>query len=124
MTVRDSISAARKAGPLPQADGTQAFEFNFSPEDPVFTGHFPGRPILPGVFQLEVARMAAEWILNCRLSLQEVARGKFQRPVLPGETLKLSLKWAEADGVVSVRGSFICGGQPAGEAFLKLCRNE
>jgi 3-hydroxymyristoyl/3-hydroxydecanoyl-(acyl carrier protein) dehydratase len=109
---------------LPQADGTQAFEFNFRADDPTFAGHFPGRPILPGVFQLEIARMAAEWLLNCQLSLQEVVRGKFQRPVLPAETLKLSLKLAEADGVISVRGSFICGGQPAGEAFLKLCRNE
>ena len=124
MTMRDSISAARTAGPLPQADGTQTFEFNFRADDPTFAGHFPGRPILPGVFQLEIARMAAEWLLNCRLSLQEVVRGKFQRPVLPAETLKLSLKLAEADGVISVRGSFICGGQPAGEAFLKLCRNE
>jgi 3-hydroxymyristoyl/3-hydroxydecanoyl-(acyl carrier protein) dehydratase len=124
MTMRDSISAARKAGPLPQADGAQAFEFNFSAQDPVFAGHFPDHPILPGVFQLEMARMAAEWVLNGGLSLQEVIRGKFQRPVLPGETLKLTLKLSEADGVVSVRGHFMCGGQPAGEAFLKLCRKE
>lgn len=124
MTMRDSIAAARKAGPLPQADGTQAFEFNFNADDPVFAGHFPNRPLLPGVFQLEIVRLAAEWVLNCGLSLQEVVRGKFQRPVLPGETLKLNLKSSEADGVVSVRGNFMCGGQPAGEAFLKLCRNE
>lgn len=122
--MRDSISAARKTGPLPLADGVQAFEFNFSADDPVFAGHFPDRPILPGVFQLEIVRMAAEWVLNCGLSLQEVVRGKFQRPVLPGETLKLSLKLSEMGGAVSVRGHFVCGGQAAGEAFLKLCRNE
>jgi 3-hydroxymyristoyl/3-hydroxydecanoyl-(acyl carrier protein) dehydratase len=124
MTMRDSIAAARKAGPLPQADGTQSFEFNFNADDPVFVGHFPNRPLLPGVFQLEIVRLAAEWALNCGLSLQEVVRGKFQRPVLPGETLKLNLKSSEAHGVVSVRGNFMCGGQPVGEAFLKLCRNE
>jgi 3-hydroxymyristoyl/3-hydroxydecanoyl-(acyl carrier protein) dehydratase len=90
----------------------------------VFAGHFPDHPILPGVFQLEMARMAAEWVLNGGLSLQEVVRGKFQRPVLPGETLKLTLKLSETDGVVSVRGQFMCGGQPAGEAFLKLCQKE
>jgi 3-hydroxyacyl-[acyl-carrier-protein] dehydratase len=124
MTMRDSIAAARKSGPLPLADGTLAFEFNFNANDPTFAGHFPGRPILPGVFQLEIVRMATEWVLNSRLSLQEVVRGKFQRPVLPGETLKLSLKLSEAEGAVSVRGNFVCGGQPTGEAFLKLCRNE
>jgi 3-hydroxymyristoyl/3-hydroxydecanoyl-(acyl carrier protein) dehydratase len=124
MTMRDSITVARKVGPLPQPDGTQAFEFNFSAEDPTFAGHFPDRPLLPGVFQLEIIRMAAEWSLNCGLSVQEVVRGKFQRPVLPGETLRMSLRYSEADGLVSARGQFMCGGQPAGEALLKLCRNE
>jgi|SRR5665213_536530 len=120
MTMRDSISAARKSGPLPQADGANLFEFNFSADDPVFAGHFPNRPILPGIFQLEIARMAAEWIQNRPLAVQEIAKAKFQRPVLPGEILKLNLKLSEAGGVFSARANFICGGQPAGEAFLKL----
>jgi 3-hydroxyacyl-[acyl-carrier-protein] dehydratase len=124
MTMRDSISAARKAGPTLQADGLHAFEFNFSADDPTFAGHFPNRPILPGVFQLEIVRMAAEWILKGELSVQEIAKAKFQRPILPGEILKLNLKLSEAENVISARGNFICGGQPAGEAFLKLCRNE
>jgi 3-hydroxyacyl-[acyl-carrier-protein] dehydratase len=120
MTMRDSISAARKSGPTAQADGAQAFEFNFNADDAVFAGHFPGRPILPGVFQLEIVRMATEWIQNRKLNVSEIAKAKFQRPVLPGEILKLNLKLSEAGGVVSARGNFTCGGQPAGEAFLKL----
>ena len=124
MTMRDSISAARKIGPQLQADGSYAFEFNFSVDDPTFAGHFPKRPILPGIFQLEIVRLAAEWILNSKLSVQEIAKAKFQRPILPGEILKLNLKLSEAENSISARGNFICGGQPAGEAFLKLCRNE
>src|SRR5882672_7346279 len=120
MTMRDSISAARKSGPLPQPDNAHAFEFNFNADDPVFAGHFPGRPILPGVFQLEIVRMAAEWIENRPLAVQEIAKAKFQRPILPGETLKLNLQLSEADGIVSARGTFSCGGRAAGEAFLKL----
>jgi 3-hydroxyacyl-[acyl-carrier-protein] dehydratase len=120
MTMHDSISAARKSGPQPQADGASAFEFNFSADDPVFAGHFPGRPILPGVFQLEIVCMAAKWIQNRPLAVQEIAKAKFQRPILPGEILKLNLKLAEAGGVISARGNFTCGGQPAGEVFLKL----
>jgi 3-hydroxyacyl-[acyl-carrier-protein] dehydratase len=121
MTMRDSISAAKKSGPLLQADGTSLFEFNFSADDLTFAGHFPGRPILPGVFQLEIVRMAAEWIQNCPLAVREIAKAKFQRPILPGETLELNLKLSELDGIVSARAKFSCGGQPAGEAFLKLC---
>ena len=120
MNLQDSIAAARVAGPLPQADGTNRFEFNFSPDDPTFVGHFPGRPILPGVFQLEIVRLAAEWIQHRPLAVREIAKAKFQRPILPGEILKLDLKLVEADAVVSARATLSCGGQPAGEAFLKL----
>ena len=120
MTLCDSISAARKSGPVLQTDDSHAFEFNFSADDPAFAGHFPNRPILPGIFQLEIIRLSAEWILHRKLSVQEIAKAKFQRPVLPGEILKLNLKLSEAENVVSARGNFICGGQPAGEALLKL----
>jgi 3-hydroxyacyl-[acyl-carrier-protein] dehydratase len=121
MTMRDSITAARKSGPSPQTDGTSRFEFNFAAEDPVFAGHFPQRPILPGVFQLEIVRMAAEWLQNRRFAVQEISKAKFQRPILPGETLALNLKLTETEGSVSARARFFCGGQAAGEALLKLC---
>ncbi|HEY4414341.1 MAG TPA: hypothetical protein VGO57_01515 [Verrucomicrobiae bacterium] len=124
MTLRTSISSARKAGPLTLPDGAHALEFEFSAADPVFAGHFPGRPILPGVFQLEIVRLAAEWVEHASFSVQEIIRAKFQRPILPGEILKLNLKLSAADGAISVRGTFICGGQPAGEAFLRLWRND
>jgi 3-hydroxyacyl-[acyl-carrier-protein] dehydratase len=124
MTLQNSIIAAQKSGPVPQADGAQAFEFCFRADDPVFAGHFPERPILPGIFQLEIVRLAAEVVLHNKLSVTEIAKAKFQRPVLPGEILKLSLKLSEAGGAISARGQFVCGGQPAGEAFLKLCLSE
>jgi 3-hydroxyacyl-[acyl-carrier-protein] dehydratase len=120
MNLRESISAARIAGPVAQADGAHSFEFKFSPDDPVFAGHFPNRPILPGIFQLEIVRMAAEWVQNRPLAVNEIAKAKFQRPVLPGETLKLNLKLSTVEDMISARANFICGGQPAGEAFLKL----
>jgi len=120
MTMQDSIAAARKSGPTPQPDGASAFEFNFDASDPVFAGHFPHRPILPGVFQLEIVRLAAEWARDKKFAVREIAKAKFQRPIIPGETLKLSLVLTEAEGVVSAKATFVCGGQPAGEALLKL----
>ena len=120
MTMRDSISAARKAGPTLQTDGTSYFEFNFPASDPVFAGHFPHRPILPGIFQLEIVRMATEWMQNRPLAVQEISKAKFKRPIIPGEILKLNLKLAEVDDTVTATASFVCGGQPAGEALVKL----
>jgi 3-hydroxyacyl-[acyl-carrier-protein] dehydratase len=122
MTMRDSISAARQSGPEAQTDGTTLFEFRFGADDPVFAGHFPGRPLLPGVFQLEMARAAAEWTLGCHLAVSEISRAKFQRPILPGEVVRLRLKTSGGDGIIQVTAAFSAGGQPAGETRLQLCR--
>jgi 3-hydroxyacyl-[acyl-carrier-protein] dehydratase len=124
MTMQNSIVAARIGGSQQNADGATIFEFRFGADDPVFAGHFPNRPLLPGVFQLEMARMAAEWILKRPLAVREIVKAKFQRPILPDELLRLELKLSEANGTIQVRANFSVGGQPAGETILSLCRND
>ena len=116
MTIRDSIISARIPG--------AAFEFRFKASDPTFAGHFPGHPILPGVFQLEMTRSAAEWTLNCALEIREVAKAKFQRPILPEESVRLELKLSETGGVIDARGIFTVAGERAGETMVKLCRSK
>ena len=124
MTMQASITAARISGPVREADGVIDFEFRFGANDPVFAGHFPNRPIVPGVFQIEMARMAAEWALGCRLSVREVCRAKFQRPILPEDAVRLDLKLTGADGMIQARAGFSAGGEPAGETLLTLWRND
>ena len=124
MTLRDAIGAARLGDPRPMADGVTVLEFQFGAEDPTFAGHFPGRPILPGVVQLEMTRLAAEWVLHCPLSVREVRKAKFQRPIVPGETVRAELKLSGNDGVIQARALFSVLGQPAGETVLLMCRNE
>lgn len=58
-----------------------------------FRGHFPTQPLLPGVAQLD-------WVMHYGLRLLAPGRQfaaveniKFQQPVLPGHTLKLTLNW-------------------------------
>ena len=122
--MRDSITAARIGGPNATPDGTATIEFRFAANDPTFIGHFPGRPLLPGVFQLEMARLAAEWVLNAPLSVREVTKAKFLRPILPEETVRLELKLSRKEGIIEARGGFSVNGQPAGEAHLLLWRSE
>src|SRR5471030_1382258 len=118
-----SIAAARIGEPQKNADGANVFEFCFRAGDPLFAGHFPNHPLLPGVFQLEIARVAAESILNCPLAVREISKAKFQRPILPDETVRLELKLSEASGTIQARASFSVKGQPAGETILLLWRN-
>lgn len=124
MMMRDSIIAARISGPDRNASGAAAFEFRFGADDPIFAGHFPTRPLLPGVFQLEMTRMAAEWIFNASLAVREVRKAKFQRPILPMETVRVELKCSEAGNVIGARASFSVTGEHAGETMMTLCRKE
>jgi 3-hydroxyacyl-[acyl-carrier-protein] dehydratase len=124
MTMQSSVAAAKVSGPQQNADGGMIFEFRFDASDPVFAGHFPNRPLLPGVFQLEMARMAAEWILKCPLAVREISRAKFQRPILPGKLVRLELKLSEEGVTIQARAGFSIEGQPAGETILSLWRND
>jgi 3-hydroxymyristoyl/3-hydroxydecanoyl-(acyl carrier protein) dehydratase len=74
-----------------------------SPDLLVFDGHFPDAPILPGVAQLDWAIRIAQSCFEPAGQLQRFARAealKFQRPVLPGMRLDLSLQWRAADRVL------------------------
>jgi len=59
---------------------------------PLFAGHFPGQPILPGIAQLAMAERALG------APLAAVRALKLRRPVAPGEVLELGLKDPEEDG--------------------------
>src|SRR5438477_7642907 len=122
MTMKSSIAAAQLGAPQCQPDGRAIFEFIFPADDAVFAGHFPGNPILPGVFQLELARMAAETVLKCPLALREISKAKFRLPISPMETIRVELKLAEKDGSIQARAAFSVGLESAGETILLLNR--
>ena len=123
MSMRESISAARINGPRIEADGRAVLEFQFHPEDPTFAGHFPTRPVVPGVYQLEMARQAAESVLEVPLAIREVIRAKFLRAIGPTEVVRLDLKIAEEGGTFRAHAGLSVGGKPAGEILCILCRN-
>jgi 3-hydroxyacyl-[acyl-carrier-protein] dehydratase len=64
-------------------------------ESPVFDGHFPAYPILPGVMMLEVMNHAAGYLLYMRYEqkrfvfLGGIKRAKFRRMVRPGAKLDI-----------------------------------
>ena len=123
MTMRDSIRRAQVGEPQSNADGSTRLEFCFPADDPTFAGHFPTHPLLPGVFQLEIARFAAELILDCPLAVREITKAKFLRPIIPAETVRVELKLIEKLDTIQLRALFTVTGQPAGEAILQLARS-
>ncbi|MFC5303229.1 3-hydroxyacyl-ACP dehydratase FabZ family protein [Azospira restricta] len=87
------------------------------PDHPAFAGHFPGRPILPGVVVLDraLALAAAQFALDP--AALRLTSAKFLSPVAPGETLAFSLQ-AAASG--SVQFAVRCGDRPVASGTLTL----
>jgi 3-hydroxyacyl-[acyl-carrier-protein] dehydratase len=124
MSMQESIAAARSKGPARLADGAWEAEFRFGANDPTFAGHFPGRPILPGAYQLEMVRAAAEWALDCSLGIREVSKAKFLRPILPEETVRMDLNLSKQGDTIRAQARFSVLGQRAGETVLVLWPRE
>jgi 3-hydroxyacyl-[acyl-carrier-protein] dehydratase len=64
---------------------------------PSLPGHFPGRPIVPGVLLLDQVISRAERWLGRRLSIGTLAQAKFTQPLLPNEEARLSLTYSEPE---------------------------
>ncbi len=88
------------------------------PEDAIFAGHFPGRPILPGVLIIEavgqtaavmMAASAPQGMIGNAL-LAAVNRFKFFKPVMPGQQVRIeTTKLTEAGSMAYIGGTVFVG---------------
>lgn len=92
-----------------------------SMNEPFFQGHFPGRPVMPGVLQLEAIAQVAGILLIRKAQLagqiayfMSAENVKWRKPVLPGDTLLIDIeltkmrgKIGKAKGICKVRGDVV-----------------
>ena len=64
---------------------------------PLYEGHFPGRPVLPGVGLLDLALRALA-PAGASPTVREIAALRLRRLVAPGEHLELEVKALDPDG--------------------------
>ncbi|UCV11644.1 hypothetical protein KI614_16155 [Dechloromonas denitrificans] len=67
------------------------YHWSVPADHPSFAGHFPGRPIVPGVVLLDQAIRFAEQLLERPVSGWQIGNAKFLSPVAPQEELTFSL---------------------------------
>ncbi len=96
---------------------------NVTFNEPFFPGHFPGRPVMPGVLMIEGMAQTAGAICSRLIGIGEapnvffltVDKAKFRKPVLPGDTVEYHMKklnkrrtmwWFK--GEAKVRGELVC----------------
>ncbi len=100
-----------------EADTAQTW-LDIAPDLLVFDGHFPDRPMVPGVAQIDwVMRLARECFV-LPAGFERLDALKFQRPVLPGMRLRLDLQWTAAAGVLGFRFSSEAGAHASGRVVF------
>lgn len=67
-------------------------------DHPAYSGHFPGRPILPGVVLLDAALHALATLQGVPAIRGQIKAAKFFSPVKPGEALTLHYTPSPASG--------------------------
>lgn len=66
-------------------------EFMIAHDHPSLPGHFPGRPIVPGVVVLDRVIAAIE-AAHGGIGALRLPQAKFQQPLLPGETARIDIE--------------------------------
>ena len=115
-----TASAANSAVDLVSVTSTQAqARVEVPVTDPVFAGHYPGFPVLPGVYLIEFAdRVARAWLGDERAArLAAIDSCRFRGPVYPGERLEIRLNGVEGDLACTVTLSTASG--PAADLKLR-----
>jgi 3-hydroxyacyl-[acyl-carrier-protein] dehydratase len=104
---------------------------NVTINEPYFQGHFPNRPVMPGVMILEAMAQAAGILVFCTQGRTPEANSvyyyagidnaRFKRPVLPGDRLEIEVEFlasrrgiwkfachARVEGAVVAEAEILC----------------
>jgi UDP-3-O-[3-hydroxymyristoyl] N-acetylglucosamine deacetylase/3-hydroxyacyl-[acyl-carrier-protein] dehydratase len=101
---------------------------NVTMNEPIFTGHFPGNPVFPGVLQIEaMAQVGGIFALSkvdephlYSTYFMKIDKVKFKQKVLPGDTLvfELNLLSPIRRGLVEMGGKAYVNGKMVMEAEM------
>jgi 3-hydroxyacyl-[acyl-carrier-protein] dehydratase len=74
---------------------------NVTMNEPFFQGHFPGRPVMPGVLLIECMAQTAGALVLHHLSdehagklvfFMSIDKARFRKPVVPGDTVRFPVR--------------------------------
>jgi len=98
------------------AEQGRRFRVEIPPSSPLFEGHFPGHPILPGIAHLALAERALNGLTG-RTGLSAVRSLKLRQPVSPGDLLELSI--SDPDGAGWARFEIRGEGKTVSSGFVQ-----
>jgi 3-hydroxyacyl-[acyl-carrier-protein] dehydratase len=100
---------------------------NVTVNEPFFNGHFPGRPVMPGVFLVEGLAQAGGLLLlhdmpnraDKLIFFMGIESAKFRRPVVPGDQVRYEIEVLRLRSMhCKLAGKVLVDGQLAAEAVI------
>jgi beta-hydroxyacyl-ACP dehydratase FabZ len=100
---------------------------NVTMNEPIFAGHFPGRPVFPGVLLIEGMAQAGGLLLlqdipdraKKLIYFAGIDEAKFRRPVVPGDQVRYELEVLRLRSTFSkLKGRVTVDGQLCAEAVI------
>lgn len=100
---------------------------NVTINEPFFLGHFPGRPVMPGVLLIEGMAQAGGLLLLADVPDRDkkliyfasIEEAKFRRPVVPGDQVRYELEVVRLRSTYcKLAGKVTVDGQLAAEAVI------
>lgn len=109
---------------------------NVTANEPIFTGHFPGRPVFPGVLILEAMAQATGLLGFKTIEAQKgevdpnelylfaaIDKARFKQPVIPGDQIHFHVKFIkERRGIWKFSGEAFVDGKLAACAEIMCAR--
>lgn len=82
---------------LQKGDGKLTCTITYNSAHPIFLGHFPGQPVVPGVCTMDMIKDLLEEALDQKLLLRSTGQVKFLQLILPQACPNVSIAWELKD---------------------------
>ncbi len=96
-----------------------------NPAHPIFSGHFPGQPVLPGVCMLEMIQEILEEFLQQKFRISKAPLIKFLSMIIPDKDpdFTIELQYEMVNGIIQARGKIFREQVIFMKYQLELCRD-
>jgi len=99
---------------------------NLTFNEPQFQGHFPNRPIMPGVLQLEAMAQVGGVLLSRATGIEgriplfmAIDKARFRQVLEPGDQMRIEVELTNLrTKIARMNGKVLCNGKVASEAEL------